>query len=164
MVCYTHCGSPFGPLLIGVEDGAVVSVKLATDSLPDEPPCPLAQTVIWQLQEYFEGSRTEFDLPFALKGTPFQLCVWQELLRIPYGKTRTYGEIAAAIGKPGAARAVGMACNRNPIWLIVPCHRVVGKNGMLTGYEGGLDMKRKLLELEQTHGGNQYAESTGSMY
>lgn len=82
-------------------------------------------------------------------GTPFQLAVWNQLLQIPYGETRTYGQIAAAIGKPGAARAVGMACNRNPLWIAIPCHRVVGSNHALTGYAGGLDMKQALLTLEQ---------------
>ena len=138
-------------LLIGVEDGAVVSLKLAAEPLPEESPSPAVQALIGQLSEYFSGIRTEFDIPLSLKGTPFQMLVWQELRRIPYGQTRTYGEIATAIGKPGAARAVGTACNRNPIWLLIPCHRVVGKNGSLTGYAGGLDMKQALLELEQTH-------------
>ncbi len=138
-------------LLIGLEDGAVVSLKLTAEVLPETLPCPAAQDVIAQMLEYFSGARAEFDVPLAPKGTLFQTLVWQELCRIPYGQTRTYGEIAAAIGKPGAARAVGMACNRNPIWLLIPCHRVVGKNGSLTGYAGGLDMKQALLELEQTH-------------
>lgn len=150
MIHYTGCTSPFGSLLIGLEGDSVVSLRLATDSLPEESPCPTAQAVIHQLQEYFSGTRMNFDIPLSLRGTPFQQRVWQELANIPYGQTRTYGEIAAAIGKPGAARAVGMACNRNPIWLVIPCHRVVGKNGALTGYEGGLEMKQKLLELEQT--------------
>ena len=138
-------------LLIGLEDGAVVSLKLASETLPEKPSCPAVQALIGQLSEYFSGVRAEFDIPLAPKGTPFQMLVWQELRRIPYGQTRTYGEIATAIGKPGAARAVGMACNRNPIWLLIPCHRVVGKNGSLTGYAGGLDMKQQLLKLEQNN-------------
>lgn len=136
-------------LLVGLEDGAVVSLKLAAEPLPEESPSPAVQALIGQLSEYFSGIRTEFDIPLSLKGTPFQMLVWQELRRIPYGQTRTYGEIAAAIGQPGAARAVGMACNRNPIWLLIPCHRVVGKNGSLTGYAGGLDMKQQLLMMER---------------
>jgi methylated-DNA-[protein]-cysteine S-methyltransferase len=84
------------------------------------------------------------------KGTEFQQKVWAALCEIPYGETRTYGEIAAAIGSPKAARAVGMACNRNPVWITIPCHRVVGSNGSLTGYAGGLEMKKFLLELEAT--------------
>ena len=138
-------------LLIGLEDGAVVSLKLAAEPLPEESPSPAVQALIGQLSEYFSGIRTEFDIPLSLKGTPFQMLVWQELRRIPYGQTRTYGEIATAIGKPGAARAVGTACNRNPIWLLIPCHRVVGKNGSLTGYAGGLDMKHQLLMMEQNN-------------
>lgn len=164
MIQYQFCPSPFGILRICLEDGTLVSLKPAADPLPEEPSCPLAQTIIRQLLEYFDGSRTEFDVPLAPRGTPFQQQVWQELRRIPYGQTRSYSEIASAIGNPGAARAVGMACNRNPIWLLIPCHRVVGKNGSLTGYEGGLDMKKKLLELEQTYGGNDHAESIGSLY
>lgn len=164
MIHYTGCSSPFGPLAIGLEEVAVVSLKLAAEPLSDEPLSAPAQAVVKQVQEYFSGLRIGFDLPLDPRGTSFQQLVWQELMRIPYGETRTYGQIAAAIGKPGAARAVGMACNRNPIWLIIPCHRVVGRNGALTGYEGGLDMKQKLLELEQTHGGNVHAESIGSLY
>lgn len=138
-------------LLIGLEDSAVVSLKLAAEFLPETLPCPAAQDVTDQLSEYFSGTRTEFDIPLAPNGTPFQKLVWRELCRIPYGQTRTYGEIAAAIGNPGAARAVGMACNRNPIWIVIPCHRIVGTGGKLTGYAGGLDLKRRLLDLEQLH-------------
>lgn len=151
MIQFLPCNSPFGMLLIGLEDSAVVSLKLAAEFLPETLPCPAAQDVTDQLSEYFSGTRTEFDIPLAPNGTPFQKLVWRELCRIPYGQTRTYGEIAAAIGNPGAARAVGMACNRNPIWLIIPCHRIVGTGGKLTGYAGGLDLKRRLLDLEQLH-------------
>ena len=101
-----------------------------------------------QLREYFAGGLTAFDLPLAPCGTPFQRDVWEKLREIPYGETATYGEIAAAIGKPWASRAVGAANGRNPIAVIVPCHRVIGANGTLTGYAGGLERKRKLLELE----------------
>ena len=101
-----------------------------------------------QLQEYFDGERMAFDLPLDIEGTPFQLAVWKELQNIPYGETRTYGEIARQIGKPGAARAVGMANHENPVAIVIPCHRVVGSDGSLTGYAGGLDLKKKLLELE----------------
>ena len=103
-----------------------------------------------QLQEYFEGKRTSFDLPILPKGTPFQLAVWTRLLEIPYGEVRTYGQIAAEIGNSKSSRAVGQATNRNPLWIVIPCHRVIGKNHSLTGYAGGLDMKRRLLQLEQT--------------
>ena len=102
-----------------------------------------------QLQEYAEGRRKVFELPLNPIGTPFQQKVWQALLAIPYGETRTYGQIAQAIGMPKAARAVGGACNRNPIGIIIPCHRVIGSNGKLTGYYGGLEFKELLLEHEK---------------
>lgn len=101
-----------------------------------------------QLDEYFAGSRTEFDLPLDPAGTPFQLQAWEALRRIPYGETRTYGEQARRIGSPSAVRAVGAANGRNPISIIVPCHRVVGSDGSLTGFGGGLEAKRFLLDLE----------------
>jgi methylated-DNA-[protein]-cysteine S-methyltransferase len=101
-----------------------------------------------QLGEYFAGSRQVFDLPLAPRGTPFQLRVWQELRAIPYGTTWSYGEMARRIGQPNASRAVGLANGRNPISIIVPCHRVIGSTGKLTGFGGGLDRKRRLLDLE----------------
>lgn len=104
-----------------------------------------------QLQEYLAGQRKKFDIPIKMKGTQFQIKVWNELLKIPYGQTRSYQEIAVAIENPKAVRAVGMANHNNPIGIIVPCHRVIGKNGNLTGYAGGLDIKEKLLKLEQNN-------------
>lgn len=104
-----------------------------------------------QLDEYFQGKRTIFSLPFKLTGTPFQLAVWKELQNIPYGKTTSYKEIAQKINKPKACRAVGMANNKNPLPIIIPCHRVIGSNGKLIGYAGGLKLKNYLLELEQSH-------------
>ena len=101
-----------------------------------------------QLNEYFCHLRTEFDLPIAPAGTPFQQEVWAALEEIPYGETRTYGEIAAALGKPEAARAVGAACGKNPLWVVVPCHRVVSGDGSLGGYHYGEEVKQALLELE----------------
>lgn len=101
-----------------------------------------------ELEEYFAGQRKAFSLPLKPKGTPFQLCVWRTLREIPYGETATYGEIAKRIGNTKACRAVGMANNRNPIAIIVPCHRVIGAGGSLTGYAGGLDKKEFLLNLE----------------
>jgi methylated-DNA-[protein]-cysteine S-methyltransferase len=101
-----------------------------------------------QLEEYFAGERQEFDLDLAPGGTPFQMQVWRALREIPYGETASYGEIAAAVGQPGAARAVGGANNRNPIAIVIPCHRVIGSNGTLTGYGGGLPRKQQLLALE----------------
>ncbi|WP_278850409.1 methylated-DNA--[protein]-cysteine S-methyltransferase [Megamonas funiformis] len=104
-----------------------------------------------QLDEYFQGKRTTFSLPFKLTGTPFQLAVWKELQNIPYGKTTSYKEIAQKINKPKACRAVGMANNKNPLPIIIPCHRVIGSNGKLIGYAGGLKLKNYLLELEKSH-------------
>ena len=104
-----------------------------------------------QLDEYFQGKRTVFSLPFKLTGTPFQLAVWKELQNIPYGKTTSYKEIAQKINKPKAYRAVGMANNKNPLPIIIPCHRVIGSNGKLIGYAGGLNLKNYLLELEKSH-------------
>ena len=101
------------------------------------------------LEEYFQGTRKEFDLALDVKGTNFQETVWRELLNIPYGETRTYSDIADAVGNPKAIRAVSGAIGKNPIAIIVPCHRVIGKNGRLTGYRGGLEMKKELLELEK---------------
>mgnify|MGYP000850979676 CR=1 FL=1 len=102
-----------------------------------------------ELEEYFKGTRKTFTLPLSLEGTPFQKKVWQVLMTIPYGKTMTYKQVAEAIGNPKACRAVGLANNRNPIPIIVPCHRVIGSNGKLVGYAGGLHIKEKLLEMEQ---------------
>ncbi len=104
-----------------------------------------------QLDEYFQGKRTTFSLPFKLTGTPFQLAVWKELQNIPYGQTTSYKEIAQKINKPKAYRAVGVANNKNPLPIIIPCHRVIGSNGKLIGYAGGLKLKNYLLELEKSH-------------
>ncbi len=101
-----------------------------------------------QLEEYFSGKRKSFSVPLKPKGTAFQEKVWKELLKIPCGEVKTYGEIAKALGNPKSARAVGLACNKNPIIILIPCHRVVGKNGNLTGYACGLDMKKYLLSIE----------------
>jgi O-6-methylguanine DNA methyltransferase len=106
------------------------------------------QPYVSQLEEYFTGKRREFIFPLDLRGTDFQRACWRALLAIPYGETRSYADIARAVGKPNAFRAVGMANNRNPIAIVVPCHRVIASNGTLCGYGGGLDVKRKLLELE----------------
>jgi len=103
---------------------------------------------VQELKEYFDGQRREFSAPLDLRGTDFQLACWRALLKIPYGETRTYADIARAVGSPQGFRAVGMANNRNPIAIVVPCHRVIASDGTLCGYGGGLDLKRKLLELE----------------
>jgi O-6-methylguanine DNA methyltransferase len=112
---------------------------------PEASPLPETRR---QLEEYLAGRRRQFDVPLDFGGTPFQRLCWEALLRIPYGETRTYGEMAREIGRPAAVRAVGHANHDNPIGVIIPCHRVIGANGSLTGYAGGLDMKRELLELE----------------
>ena len=143
--CYD---SPLGMIQIGHKDGQIVSIRRSNAVVPHSP-SPVSELASLQLQKYFSGIRRAFDLPIAPRGTAFQIAVWNALCCIPYGEVRSYGEIAAAIGKPKASRAVGMACNRNPLWIVIPCHRVVGHNHALTGYAGGLDMKRALLELER---------------
>lgn len=108
------------------------------------------QSYVLELMEYFEGNRKEFSVPFDYHGTPFQVSVWNALCEIPYGETRSYSDIANHIQRPSSVRAVGAAIGANPVLITVPCHRVIGKNGALTGYRGGLEMKTKLLSLEQT--------------
>lgn len=110
---------------------------------------PLIKETIKELEEYLDGKRKSFNIPFDPKGTEFQISVWNELLKIPYGETCSYGEIAKRIDNPKASRAIGMANNRNPISIIIPCHRVIGSSGKLVGYGGGLDIKEKLLKLEK---------------
>jgi len=140
--------SPVGPLTIRVnDDGALEEIRFGV--APAILPANSAGRVITQLKEYFRGKRREFDLPLAPRGTPFQLAVWNELLRVAYGVTISYSELARRIGKPNAVRAVGAANGANPIPIIIPCHRVIGANGTLTGYGGGLHIKRSLLALEQ---------------
>jgi len=112
---------------------------------------PLIQKAVTQIKEYLAGKRKQFKLPLAMHGTEFQMAVWQALQKIPYGETRSYKEIAAMIDRPKAVRAVGMANNRNPISIIVPCHRVIGHDGKLVGYGGGLPLKQFLLELESAN-------------
>ncbi|MFF1375071.1 methylated-DNA--[protein]-cysteine S-methyltransferase [Streptomyces sp. NPDC058308] len=151
---HTHVDSPYGTLTLVATDG-VLSGLYMTDQRhrpPEEDfghrdPAPFGE-VISQLAAYFAGELTEFDVPLKLDGTPFQRTVWRELQQIPYGETRTYGELADNLGKPGASRAVGLANGKNPIGVIVPCHRVIGAGGSLTGYGGGLDRKRRLLAFE----------------
>ena len=142
--------TPVGKLCIGEENGVIVRTtwsKIPTEYILEETELILQCKM--QLDEYFRGERKTFDLPLAPKGTDFQKKVWNALKEIPYGETRTYGEIAAAVGNPKAARAVGMANNKNPIGIIIPCHRVVGANGKLVGYAGGMDKKEWLLQLER---------------
>jgi O-6-methylguanine DNA methyltransferase len=117
------------------------------ESRPEEATSEL-RSCVRELEEYFAGQRRTFSFPLDLRGTDFQVACWRALLAIPYGETRSYGDIARAVGRPQGFRAVGMANNRNPIAIVVPCHRVIASDGTLCGYGGGLDIKRKLLELE----------------
>lgn len=137
-----------GKIGIAEEDGAITDIVFKTIDCPVEE-TELIRETKRQLDEYFAGKRKDFDVPTRLNGTEFQKRVWHALRDIPYGKTASYKDIAAAVGCPKGYRAVGMANNRNPISIIYPCHRVVGSDGSLTGYGGGLDVKAKLLELER---------------
>ncbi len=138
--------TPIGPLTLEADENAVTAIRFSAGGAQDAS--PLLDAAEAQLREYFAGARRTFDLPLAPHGTAFQQRVWAALRTIPYGETRTYGELAAAIDSPNASRAVGMANHRNPIPIIIPCHRVIGANGTLTGYAGGLEIKRRLLALE----------------
>ncbi|WP_127499181.1 methylated-DNA--[protein]-cysteine S-methyltransferase [Actinoplanes solisilvae] len=136
--------SPIGPLGVAVSDDTVVGVRFAARPGPSG-----SHPAVTQLEAYFAGELTDFTVPFEMPGgSEFERAVWGEIAQIPYGEMMTYGAIATALGDPGAARAVGTACNHNPIPVIVPCHRVVGAGGKMVGFGGGLDRKRKLLELE----------------
>jgi methylated-DNA-[protein]-cysteine S-methyltransferase len=152
---HTVIDSPYGLLTLVADDGVLSGLYMTeqrhrppeeTFGEPDERPFAEAEE---QLTAYFAGELKEFTLELRLNGTPFQRTVWDQLRRIPYGETRSYGELADALGKPSASRAVGLANGRNPIGIIVPCHRVVGANGSLTGYGGGLERKQRLLDFER---------------
>jgi methylated-DNA-[protein]-cysteine S-methyltransferase len=161
---FDRIDSPVGPLFAAV-DGAGALVRLTFLDAPGDEAAELdllataggdpprrsperCRAVAEQLAEYFAGRRREFDLPLAPRGTDFQRAVWSELVRVPYGSTISYGELAGRVGRARASRAVGGANNRNPLPIVVPCHRVIGADGSLTGYGGGLDRKRALLALE----------------
>ena len=157
MTYYTHMDTQIGTLLVAGDDDGVRVIGFPSGKgarTPEagwvENPGPLREATR-QLTAYFAGALTEFDLPLAPEGTPFQLTVWNALREIPYGETRSYGDIAAHIGKPSASRAVGAANGRNPLPIVIPCHRVIGSTGKLTGFGGGLDVKETLLALEQQH-------------
>jgi methylated-DNA-[protein]-cysteine S-methyltransferase len=151
---YTTMPSPVGELLLTAADGELTGLYMPIEV--HGTPAGMARddgafaTVRRQLEEYFAGERRTFDLPVAPRGTPFQQAVWAELQRIGYGETITYAELAGRIGRPAAIRAAGAANGANPVSIIIPCHRVIGSNGSLTGYGGGLDAKRSLLELERS--------------
>jgi methylated-DNA-[protein]-cysteine S-methyltransferase len=154
LTSYTTMKSPIGPLLLAGDEGGLRLVHFATGRRPKSPQrnwiedkAPFKE-VIRQLEGYFEGKLKEFDVPLVLDGTEFQLLVWRNLRKIPYGETVSYGQLARRIGSPDAARAVGLANGSNPIPIIIPCHRVIGSNGDLTGFGGGLPVKKELLALE----------------
>jgi O-6-methylguanine DNA methyltransferase len=167
MLHCTQVNSAIGPLFLGASDHGLVALEFdarlpGQQSIRPNPrdlreekkgfkfedsPGQMRSYAV-ELEEYFSGERREFTFPLDLRGTDFQVACWRALLSIPYGETRTYADIARAVGKPNAFRAVGMANNRNPIAIVVPCHRVIASDGTLCGYGGGLDLKRKLLELE----------------
>ena len=153
--CYTQIESPLGPLLLAADEAGLREILFVNGRHPAQPEpswkedrAPLNETVR-QLHAYFAGELENFDLPLAPEGTPFQLGVWRRLCDIPYGETISYGELAGRIGNPKASRAVGLANGSNPIPILIPCHRVIGSNGKLTGYGGGLPIKEKLLALER---------------
>jgi len=152
---HTVTDSPYGPLTLVATDGVLSGLYMTdqrhrppeeTFGAPDDTPFGEA---IDELRAYFAGELKEFTLPLRLEGTPFQRSVWEQLRTIPYGETRSYGELADALGNPKASRAVGLANGKNPVGIIVPCHRVVGTDGSLTGYGGGLERKRRLLDFER---------------
>jgi methylated-DNA-[protein]-cysteine S-methyltransferase len=141
--------TPIGRLWLAEEDGSLTDLSFRSILNAEERETPLLKRVTAQLTEYFEGKRRIFDMPLNPIGTAFQKSVWSALQDIPYGETRSYKDIAVAVGNEKACRAVGMANNKNPISVIIPCHRVIGAHGALTGYGGGLDIKQALLNMEK---------------
>ncbi|WP_159774828.1 methylated-DNA--[protein]-cysteine S-methyltransferase [Streptomyces sp. HM190] len=152
---HTVTDSPYGPLTLVADDGVLCGLYMTGQRHrpPQETFGPRDDTLLAEAKEqlaaYFAGELRQFTLALRLHGTGFQRGVWEQLARIPFGETRSYGELADALGSPRASRAVGLANGRNPVGIIVPCHRVVGSDGSLTGYGGGLDRKRRLLAFEQ---------------
>jgi methylated-DNA-[protein]-cysteine S-methyltransferase len=151
--------TPIGQLTLVASDDGLTNILFAGESpadaklpaqLPVDETDPTLTAAAEQLTEYFAGERTEFDVPLDLDGTDFQRQAWRALSDVPYGETTSYGAQAAAIGRPGAARAVGSANGQNPVPIILPCHRIVGADGSLTGFGGGLDIKQRLLDIEQS--------------
>jgi methylated-DNA-[protein]-cysteine S-methyltransferase len=151
---HTVIDSPYGPLTLVADDGVLCGLYMVgqrhrpPEETFGERDDTLFNEATGQLRDYFAGELKEFTLELRLAGTTFQRGVWEQLRKIPYGEIRSYGELAEALGNPGASRAVGLANGKNPIGIIVPCHRVVGANGSLTGYGGGLDRKKRLLDFE----------------
>lgn len=154
LIRYSIKKSPVGDLLLVASDAGLRGIYTASHRQPPSPEAEWLEDdaalrpVGQQLEAYFNGELREFDLALDPQGTPFQQEVWKLLIAIPYGQTTTYGELARRLGNPNASRAVGAANGRNPISIVVPCHRVIGKSGALTGYAGGVDVKRTLLDLE----------------
>jgi methylated-DNA-[protein]-cysteine S-methyltransferase len=152
---HTVTDSPYGPLTLVADDGVLCGLYMTGQRhRPPEESFGLRDDTLFgeaqeQLKAYFAGELEEFTVALRLTGTPFQRTVWDQLRRIPYGETRTYGQLAGILGAPAASRAVGLANGRNPIGIIIPCHRVIGANGGLTGYGGGLERKRRLLDFER---------------
>ncbi|MEA5095046.1 MAG: methylated-DNA--[protein]-cysteine S-methyltransferase [Sedimentibacter saalensis] len=146
---YAYYYFEFGILKIGYTDTEIIFLKRVDQIDADNVPSILSDLAFNQVCEYLKGNRKSFDFPYEFQGTDFQKKVWRALCDIPYGETRSYKQIAEAVNSPKACRAVGMANNKNPITIAVPCHRVIGTNGKLIGYAGGIDMKRALLELEK---------------
>lgn len=147
-----HIDTCVGTIGIAEEDGCITNIFFSSEPAPaaEERETQLLQIAATQIDEYFDGKRRSFDLPLLPSGTEFQKKVWNALLEIPFGETRSYQEIAEAAGNPKACRAVGNANNKNPISILIPCHRVIGKNGSMVGYGGGLAIKEQLLALERT--------------
>lgn len=145
--------SPLGALLLSEDGCGLCRIDLHPAGLPQLSPAasPCLEKAALELDAYFAGERKGFTVPVSLQGTAFQLAVWRALMGVPYGQTCSYGDLAVAVGSPLASRAVGMANHYNPVMIIVPCHRVIGKDGSLVGYGGGLDIKRALLSLEKEH-------------
>ena len=155
--CYAYADSPLGRILLGAGEAGLTLINFQEGTGPVTPDRAWREAgepfreARGQLEAYFAGDLKCFDLALAPEGTPFQQRVWDELRCIPYGQTRTYGALAHRLGKPSAARAVGAANGRNPLPIVVPCHRVIGSDGSLTGFYGGLFLKKSLLTLEQEH-------------
>ena len=150
MIFSTMFHSPAGTIVLEGDDRRLTRIGFGVPAAPAGDSAAAAAAAI-QLEQYFAGERTSFDLDLELAGTPFERRVWDELRAVPYGETASYAEIARRIGRPSACRAVGRANGRNPIAVVVPCHRVIGSDGSLTGYAGGIEMKRALLDLERHH-------------
>ncbi len=148
--------TPIGPITLTASQGHLTSLDFGASPEQNGDPRDNAvlNLVIDQLTRYFEGTLQNFELPLSIHGTPFMMTTWHELSKIPYGQTVSYGELAAAAGYPHAARAVGLAMSKNPVAIILPCHRVVGKNGSLVGFGGGLEIKKFLLAHEVSHAQN----------